>query len=61
MMSGVLRALLTLALVAACGAVIMYLPGLLSGRLGEFQQVVTVAAVIAYLSFVGIIEARLRG
>lgn len=59
-MSGVLRALLTLALVAVCGAIIMYLPGLLSG-LGEFPQVVTVAAVIAFLSLVGIIEARLRG
>lgn len=61
MTAGVLRAILTLALIAACGAIIMYLPGLLSGRLGEFQQVVTVAAVIAFLSFVGIIEARLRG
>lgn len=60
-MSGVLRALLTLVLVAVCGAVIMYLPGLLSGRLGEFPQVVTVAAVIILLSLVGIIEARLRG
>ncbi|HPG03852.1 MAG: hypothetical protein KDJ23_10840 [Rhodoblastus sp.] len=61
MTAGVLRAILTLALISACGAIIMYLPGLLSGRLGEFPQVVTVAAVIAFLSFVGIIEARLRG
>ncbi|MCB1536777.1 MAG: hypothetical protein KDJ44_19225 [Rhodoblastus sp.] len=61
MMAGVFRVILTLALVAACGAIIMFLPGRLSGRLGEFPQVVTVAAVVGFLSLVGMIEARLRG
>ena len=61
MMAGVSRVILTLALVAACGAIIMFLPGRLSGRLGEFPQVATVAAVVGFLSLVGMIEARLRG
>lgn len=61
MTTDILRVVLTLALIAACGAIVMFLPGFLSGRLGEFPQVVAVAAVIAFLSLVGMIEARLRG
>ena len=61
MTTSVSRVVLTLALIAACGAIVMYLPDRLSGRLGEFPQVVTVAAVIAFLTIVAKIETRLRG
>lgn len=58
--ANLLRAALSLALVGACAAIVVWLPSRLPGWLGEIPQLVTVAVVIALLTAVARIEGYLR-